>query len=53
MPEREYVMLQVRKTMENMEIHYPNKFRKLKKVDNCYYTYTKTEDFLIDWSDEH
>ena len=26
---------------------------KLKKIENCYYTNTKSEDFLIDWSDEH
>jgi sarcosine oxidase len=22
-------------------------------VEKCYYTVTKSEDFLIDWSDEH
>jgi glycine/D-amino acid oxidase-like deaminating enzyme len=25
----------------------------LAKIEKCYYTVTKSEDFLIDWSDEH
>jgi glycine/D-amino acid oxidase-like deaminating enzyme len=39
--------------MHHMNQHYKGRFIKLKKIENCYYTYTKTEDFLIDWTDEH
>lgn len=33
--------------------YFKGKFSKLAKVEKCYYTVTKSEDFLIDWSDEH
>ena len=31
--------------------HYNGRILRLKKIENCYYTMTKNEDFIIDWMD--
>lgn len=31
--------------------YFKDRYVKLNKIEKCYYTVTKTEDFLIDWSD--
>ena len=51
--EKDYISFQINTLFANMNTHYPKKYLKLKKIENCYYTYTKSEDFLIDWTDEH
>ncbi len=36
-----------------MEEHYKGEYEGMIKVQKCYYTVTKSEDFLIDWTDEY
>ena len=38
--------------MERTERYFKGKAAKLKKLERCYYTSSKYEDMLVDWSDE-
>ena len=49
--EEDYIKFKMEELMKYMNEHFKNRYVKLKRVENCYYTCTKTEDFLIDWTD--
>lgn len=36
---------------ETSERYFKGRYEKLNKIEKCYYTVTKSEDFVIDWSD--
>lgn len=35
------------------EKYFGGRYEKQSRIEKCYYTVTKTGDFVIDWSDEH
>jgi hypothetical protein len=38
---------------DRMDLYFKDDYVKINKVEKCYYTVIKSEDFLIDWRDEH
>jgi glycine/D-amino acid oxidase-like deaminating enzyme len=36
-----------------MNGYFGEKVGKLQRIEKCYYTITKSEDWLVDWTDEH
>ena len=38
---------------KKMAYHYGDQADDISTVNNCWYSFTKNEDFLIDWTDKH